>query len=133
MNDVNPTLIVSAFIRQDDKYLMISESKFTFWRVPGGRVEENETDKQTLKREMMEELGIEINIGRFLGEGRDYVELNGEKMVSRLIHYYECTIKSGKPVKKEATIKKMQWKTLEEIKEIENLEPAMIAVLGKIK
>jgi 8-oxo-dGTP diphosphatase len=33
------------------------------WEFPGGRVEENETEAEALRRELREELGIEIRVG----------------------------------------------------------------------
>jgi A/G-specific adenine glycosylase len=36
------------------------------WEFPGGKQEANERLPQTLRREIMEELGMEIEIGRFL-------------------------------------------------------------------
>ena len=32
-----PVLVVSAFVRKDDKILLTYDPKFEFWRVPGGR------------------------------------------------------------------------------------------------
>ncbi|MBB3595556.1 8-oxo-dGTP pyrophosphatase MutT (NUDIX family) [Rhizobium sp. BK529] len=54
-----------------------------FWTFPGGRAEIGETSEETLKREMMEELGVEVTVGRLLWsvenffhyEGRDWHEL----------------------------------------------------------
>lgn len=55
----------------------------SFWTFPGGRAEIGETSEETLKREMMEELGVEVTVGRLLWtvenffhyEGRDWHEL----------------------------------------------------------
>jgi len=38
----------------------------TFWTFPGGRAEVGETSEETLKREMVEELGVEVKVGRLL-------------------------------------------------------------------
>ena len=38
----------------------------TFWTVPGGRAEMGETAEATLKREMREELGVDVEIVRLL-------------------------------------------------------------------
>ena len=54
-----------------------------FWTFPGGRAEMGETSETTLKREMVEELGVEAEVGRLLWvvenffhyEDRDYHEL----------------------------------------------------------
>lgn len=54
-----------------------------FWTIPGGRAEIGETSEETLKREMIEELGVDVTVGRLLWivenffhyEGRDWHEL----------------------------------------------------------
>jgi len=38
----------------------------TFWSLPGGRAEFGETAEQTLKREMREELGLDVEVTRLL-------------------------------------------------------------------
>jgi 8-oxo-dGTP pyrophosphatase MutT (NUDIX family) len=54
-----------------------------FWTFPGGRAEIAETSEETLKREMVEELGVEVKVGPLLWivenffhyEKRDWHEL----------------------------------------------------------
>ncbi|MCQ1856040.1 NUDIX hydrolase, partial [Neorhizobium galegae] len=54
-----------------------------FWTFPGGRAEIGETSEETLKREMVEEIGVEVTVGRLLWsvenffhyEDRDWHEL----------------------------------------------------------
>ncbi len=38
----------------------------SFWTFPGGRAEIGETSEETLRREMMEELGVDVVVGRLL-------------------------------------------------------------------
>ncbi|MBI2084936.1 MAG: NUDIX domain-containing protein [Candidatus Aenigmarchaeota archaeon] len=38
------------------------------WHIPGGKVLPGETDEIALKREMKEECGIDVSVGRFLDE-----------------------------------------------------------------
>ncbi|MGO7859747.1 NUDIX domain-containing protein, partial [Rhizobium ruizarguesonis] len=37
-----------------------------FWTVPGGRAEIGETSEETLKREMVEELGVEVTVHQII-------------------------------------------------------------------
>ncbi len=37
------------------------------WELAGGKIEEGETPEQCLAREMKEEFGIRVRVGRFLG------------------------------------------------------------------
>ncbi|PYE41927.1 NUDIX domain-containing protein [Rhizobium sp. PP-F2F-G20b] len=55
----------------------------TFWTFPGGRAEIGETSEATLRREMQEELGVDVTVGRLLWtvenffhyEARDFHEI----------------------------------------------------------
>ena len=60
------------------------------WEFPGGKLEKNETEEECLKREVREELSIEINIDYFLMNNfHDYPNFSVE-LIS-----YVSTIKSG--------------------------------------
>ena len=49
-----------------------------FWYVPGGRVEAGETAIDSLRRELVEELGIEAEIGRMLWIIENFFEFDGK-------------------------------------------------------
>ncbi|MGH3198600.1 MAG: NUDIX hydrolase [Streptosporangiaceae bacterium] len=40
------------------------------WSIPGGRIEPGETDAEALVREMLEETGLTVKVGRLLGTVR---------------------------------------------------------------
>lgn len=120
-----PTPVAAAFIKVDNKFILLKEDKMDFWRVPGGRLEYGEKIEDTLKREMKEELGIEIKINKFLGFGQDVIMIDKKREVSRIILYFECEIVAGEPKAMEEGIKEIKLKTLDEIKNTEPLEPAM--------
>lgn len=58
---------VRAVIEHDDKYLFVrNKVSEGFWCLPGGGVEKGEDIITALKREMIEETGIEPVIGNLL-------------------------------------------------------------------
>ena len=120
-----PVLVVSAFIEKGNKFLLTYDPKFEFWRVPGGKPKYGEKIEDALKREMKEELGVEISIDKFLGFGQDVVTVWKKETGSRLILYFKCHIISGELRKSEEALD-FTWLELEEIKNHKNLEPAML-------
>lgn len=59
---------VKAFIIRDGKFLVMHNNgeKRDLWELPGGRMQFGENAEQTLKREMMEETGLEVNLTKIL-------------------------------------------------------------------
>ena len=72
-------------LRDQGKYEYFSYK----WEFPGGKVEEGETQKQTLTRELHEELDIDVKIGNFFYQvEHDYPDFHLSMAV------YECTLVS---------------------------------------
>ena len=57
---------------------------------PGGKVDENESFESALKREIQEELNIEINIYKKIAE-----ETYKDEKIDIILHYYLCSQKKG--------------------------------------
>jgi 8-oxo-dGTP diphosphatase len=56
------------------------------WEFPGGKIEDNESVKEGLAREILEELGIEVDVGELL----TVVPHEYEGVVSIKLHTYFC-------------------------------------------
>lgn len=61
------------------------------WSIPGGRVEAGETDAAALEREVLEETGLRVAVGRLAG----VVDRPGPGGVTYEIHDYLATVTGG--------------------------------------
>jgi ADP-ribose pyrophosphatase YjhB (NUDIX family) len=77
---VHPQLAVSAAIFRDDKILLVRRARFPakgFYTLPGGRVEFGETLHAALRREVLEETALEIEIAGLAGWREVLPEMGG--------------------------------------------------------
>jgi 8-oxo-dGTP diphosphatase len=78
----------------DGRLLMIKRGRAPsagLWSVPGGRVEPGESDEDAVVREMREETGLEVSVGRLIGT----VERPGPGGVVYEIHDYAVAPMGG--------------------------------------
>ena len=79
-NPQNFHIAVKAVIVKDDKALVLKEvGRFSGFDLPGGKIDENESIEEALKRELDEELGLkEFTVGSLLYvyERQDYKKEN---------------------------------------------------------
>jgi len=85
--------IVGALIEKDGKFL-IAQRKYgdtgDTWEFPGGKIEQGESDIDAIKREIKEELNIEIEILNYIGSNVfDYPTRTIE------MNLYHCRYLSG--------------------------------------
>lgn len=66
------TIGIKAVIVKDGKLLIVKHKTKGFWDVPGGRIDDDETIEQTLRREISEELpsATDVEIGDILCASR---------------------------------------------------------------
>lgn len=84
--------MVASLIIKNHKLLLVHNTKHNTLRIepPGGKVEDNETAEQATTRELIEELGIKVRVGKLFGNFRTNSP-EGDFDVSMFI----CEIESG--------------------------------------
>lgn len=84
-----------------------AKNEVGFWKLPGGQIEWGETAAEALGREIREELGVEVEIGKQIYCLDDILIKEGQHW---LVPFYLCRIKRGKPRNKEpGKIEKIRW------------------------
>ena len=109
---------VVAIIQQSNKFLLVKRSDYIetakgYWCPVSGGIRENETQEQALKREVMEEVGLDVVAVKKICEIPSHDN-------SFLLHFWTTNIISGtaKITSNEAT--NIKWVTVDEMK---NLSP----------
>jgi len=120
--------VVAAIIRSDNKIFATQRGYGEFkdgWEFPGGKVEEGETPKEALVREIKEELDVEITVGeRLVCIEYDYPTFHLS------MDCYWAEISSGDLVLKEHEA--ARWLSWEELDSVDWLS-ADLGVVEKIK
>jgi len=108
-----PIDVVAGIVRRDDGQLLISQrmpddTLGGYWEFPGGKVDPGEDLKAALRRELVEELGIETEIG---AEIHRIVHPYPDRDVR--LYFFEARIISGEPQKLE--VADLRWVTLDDL------------------
>jgi 8-oxo-dGTP diphosphatase len=119
--------VVAAIIQRDGAYLATQRGYGEFeglWEFPGGKIESGESRESALKREVQEELGIDITINNFLcTTDYDY------PLFHLTMHCYLCRVETGEIELREH--KSARWLTTELLDSVEWL-PADKDVIEKL-
>lgn len=107
-------IAVGIIVNGDNKLLIAKRSEDAMlgglWEFPGGKQEEDESLKDAVKRELNEELGVDVNVfDKFMKLNHAYSHFK------ITLHAFWCKIENGKPEPKTST--SLRWVDLEEIEE----------------
>ena len=120
--------VVAAVILKDDKYFATQRGYGEWkdwWEFPGGKIEQGEEPKDALKREIHEELNIEIEVNELLTTVEyDYPEFH------LTMHCYFCSIISGQLLLLEH--EDARWLSFDELESVKWL-PADVEVASLLK
>ncbi|MBQ8073301.1 MAG: (deoxy)nucleoside triphosphate pyrophosphohydrolase [Clostridia bacterium] len=120
--------VVAAIIHHEGEIFATQRGYGEFkdgWEFPGGKVQENETPEEALKREIQEELDTEISVDAFIGQVEcDYPAFHLS------MKCYWCAVVAGDLTLKEHEAAK--WLSPEELESVDWL-PADLQILPLIK
>jgi 8-oxo-dGTP pyrophosphatase MutT (NUDIX family) len=120
------TLASGPVIIRDGKVLLDKHGDDPFWKFPGGKVRDDESLRQTAIREVMEELGLTVELS-----GEPVVltfqrEREGMAEVVVLVHYQASTL--GEPVK-QRDVREFAWHDMDALPDdcAPNIKPVVAA------
>jgi 8-oxo-dGTP diphosphatase len=117
---------VGAIVIRDKKMLIVREADIDIFFIPGGSREANENDEEALRREMLEETGVQITNTRFYRKFTAKAS-RGDGMVT--VKAYFCDVdEEPRPA---AEIGEIRWIGRDDYKDVNlgNILKIMIPVL----
>ncbi len=122
----NQKAVTAAIIKKDDKILITqrkpSQSNPLFWEFVGGTIEFGEDPRDCMKREVKEELGIDVSVGKIFEVSST---INKENFHIILLGFH-CEFLTGEIQKIE--INDFKWVTLDEMDSFKMAETDMYFV-----
>ncbi|MCA1062703.1 NUDIX hydrolase [Rossellomorea sp. AcN35-11] len=108
----------SALCMHEGRLLMVLQGNAQEekrWSVPSGGLEEDESFQECCKREVWEETGYLINVGKHV-----YTKWGNEGEISTIVHYYEADLIGGEATLQDPDqlIHKIDWISLHDIQNL---------------
>ena len=109
---------VTGFVEDETGRVLLVRDIDRGWELPGGQVEEGETLTSALAREVEEESGCHVEVGRLLGV---YSKLTDPAMV---LHFFACLYVDGEARAREEGVPEVGWFSAAEAVERVTIAPA---------
>lgn len=100
---------VKAFVKNADGRVLVVKEGDEYWDLPGGGTEHAENFEASLKREVREEVGLEIEVGDL----REVVKFRALSGIEALFIIYNCRLTSTESTLGDAS--ELAWKRPEEL------------------
>ncbi len=127
-----PPVVVSAGVIIEGARVLLSQRKTGThlagaWEFPGGKVEPGEDPRDALARELVEELGIDAEVG-------DPLEITFHRYATKsvLLLFFAASRRPGSPEPRALDVAAVRWAGLDELRD-EEFPPADVAVLAKVR
>jgi 8-oxo-dGTP diphosphatase len=116
LRDELKTIIVTAGVIIEKKKVLVAQRmegalRGLLWEFPGGKIKEGEDPREALRRELKEELDVDVEVGKILE-----VIFHPYPEYPILLLTYHCRIKKGVP--KPIGCHDLRWVSLEELNEL---------------
>lgn len=120
---MNFYVAVHALINNEGKYLFLKRALTNDytpnkWDIPGGTIKTRETPYDALKRELIEETGLEVNINKVLYIHTDMKQLP-KRQTFQII--FDCEYITGKVALNPEEHSEYIWASLEEISKYDTI------------
>lgn len=125
--------VAGLIFSENREFILLQKSKNDkFWIIPGGRAEILEDSQETIKREILEELGVHIRKCKLVLVSENFYTY-GENKIHEICFYYEINIKEMSEIENKIRFygiennKKLlfEWKKIDSI-ECVNLKPKIL-------
>ena len=113
---LTPRIVHKSYVAvlRDGKVLMTQDTQgYPGWKFPGGHVEDGETSEVAAVREIKEEVGLDIQLGKIFFE-QEFIPPNREDELHRR-KFFIAFSDDGRPEPRPGEVKLAQWFSISEL------------------
>ncbi len=126
-------VVAAAVILEGGRVLLTQRKAGTHlagaWEFPGGKAEPGEDPREALRRELREEIGIDVTVGDVVDVTFHRYEDAGKAV---LLLFFEAARVEGSPAPRVIDVAAFRWAGREELHEAD-FPPADVGVLEKVR